>query len=435
MKISNGAKIELRAGLTTYLSMAYILAVNPQILGNAITIPGVDLYPQLLSATAIAAAIGSIAMGVWARYPFGMAPGMGLNAYFAFSVCLGMQVHWKGALAASFVAGIIFLVLSVSGIRTYIVDAIPLEIKRAMTAGIGLFLAIIGFTSSGIVVDHPQTLVSLGDLTQSTTLVALFGLICTTALLVRKVPGALLIGVGLSTFLAILLGAPVFGGQSFSGFPNGIAAIPELPRDIFFALDFSALTNASMWLVILSFLLVDFFDTAGTLYGISERAGLLNERGELKRSSQAFAADAVATSIGALLGTSPVTTYVESATGVAAGGRTGLTAIVIGILFLLSLFLWPLFGMIPVEATAPVLIVVGAMMMSTVSKLDWEDYRVALPCFLTIVGMPFTYSISNGIALGIISWVLIHHMSGKSKEVSLLMNGLALLLGLKIFIH
>lgn len=423
---------ELRAGITTFLTMAYILFVNPDILSKAIQIEGVALFPQLMCATAIAAAVGSLLMGLLAKYPFAMAPGMGLNAYFAFSVVLGQQVAWQSALAAVFVAGLIFVLLSVTGLRVAIVDAIPLSIKRAMVAGIGMFLAIIGLSNGGIIKASPATLVQIGDLSQGKPLIAFAGLIIMTALLALKVRGAILIGIVAATVVAMLSGADVYPGGSFAGFTNGIVQLPVWPKDIFMALSFDHFFSISMGGVIFAILFVDFFDTAGTLYGISHKAGFLDEKGSLPRANKAFLSDAIATSVGSLFGSSPTTTYIESASGIEEGGRTGLTAVFVAILFLISLFFWPLAGAVPGAATAPALILVGAMMMGGTLEIEWHDYRKSIPAFLTIIGMPLTYSISNGIALGIISYTLIHLISGKQKDVHWVMYVLSVLLGIML---
>ncbi len=399
---------EFRAGATTFLTLSYILFVNPQILSQA-GLPREDV----VVATAIASAIATLLMGLWANLPFALAPGMGLNAYFTFGVVGAMGVDWRIALAAVFIEGILFLLLAVTGARSALVRAIPTQIKIATMAGIGLFLAMIGLQSAGVVADHPDTLVGLGDITAPPTLLALAGLLLMAALLSRQVKGGILYGILAIAGLAWITG--------ISPGPEGIMSVPSLPRETLFALDFHGLLTGKMLSVILAFLFVDFFDTAGTLIGVGRLAGFLDERGELTRANRAFTADAVGTSVGALLGTSTVTTYVESATGVEEGGRTGLTAVAVAILFLVSLFFTPLLVAVPAIATAPALILVGALMMRGSRDLDWTSADQAVPALLTIAGMPFTYSIANGITLGLVSFVLIRVLSGRYREVHPLM--------------
>jgi len=399
---------EFRAGATTFLTLSYILFVNPQILSQA-GLPREDV----VVATAIASAIATLLMGLWANLPFALAPGMGLNAYFTFGVVGAMGVDWRIALAAVFIEGILFLLLAVTGARSALVRAIPTQIKVATMAGIGLFLAMIGLQSAGVVADHPDTLVGLGDITAPPTLLALAGLLLMAALLSRQVKGGILYGILAIAGLAWITG--------ISPGPEGIMSVPSLPRETLFALDFHGLLTGKMLSVILAFLFVDFFDTAGTLIGVGRLAGFLDERGDLTRANRAFTADAVGTSVGALLGTSTVTTYVESATGVEEGGRTGLTAVAVAILFLVSLFFTPLLVAVPAIATAPALILVGALMMRGSRDLDWTSADQAVPALLTIVGMPFTYSIANGITLGLVSFVLIRVLSGRYREVHPLM--------------
>jgi AGZA family xanthine/uracil permease-like MFS transporter len=413
--------VELRAGLTTFLTMAYILFVNPTILGNAIVIEGVNVFGQLLTTTALAAAAGTLMMGLVAKYPFALAPGMGLNAYFAFSVVLGQQIPWQTALGAVFISGLAFLVLSVVGVRELIVNALPLPLKQGISAGIGLFLATIGLVSSSLVVAHPVTLVTLGDPTSSSVLLLLFGLIVIAALMARQVGGAILIGIALTSAVAILTDAPVYQGEVFGGFKDGLIQAPVWPTDLFLQMDVAAAFEMGVLGIVFIFLFVDFFDTAGTLIGLSQAAGFADKRGQLPRASRAFACDAVATTIGAALGTSSTTSYIESAAGVRAGGRTGLTAVAVACLFLISIFFWPLAGAVPAVATAPALIVVGTMMLSGLQSVDWKDPAVAVPVFLTVIGMPLTFSIANGISLGIIAWAAIHLLSGRGRRVHWLM--------------
>ncbi len=406
---------EVRAGVVTFLTMAYILFVNPQILSQA-GLPAADVAV----ATALASAVATLVMGLAANYPFALAPGMGLNAYFTFGVVGAMGVPWPVALAAVFVEGVLFLVLAATGVRTALLRAIPTTIKVATMAGIGLFLAIIGFQGAGLVVDHPATLVTLGEVASPVVVLALAGLIVTAVLLAAEVQGAILIGI-----LGVTLACWATG---VSEAPERFFTLPSLPEETFLALDFSGLMTGKLLLVVLAFLFVDIFDTAGTLIGVGRLAGFVDEHGELPRANRAFTADAAGTIVGAALGTSTVTSYVESATGVEEGGRTGLTAVTVAVLFLLSLFLTPLLIAVPAAATAPALILVGALMMRGARDLDWSKIDEAIPAFLTLAAMPFTYSIANGISLGIVSWVLIKALRGRFRDVHPLMYVLAILL-------
>ncbi len=406
---------EVRAGLVTFLTMSYILFVNPQILSEA-GMPAGDVAV----ATALATAAATLVMGLFANYPFALAPGMGLNAYFTYGVVLGMGVSWQVALAAIFVEGVLFLILALSGVRAALLRAIPTSIKIATMSGIGLFLAIIGFRGAGLVEDHPATLVTLGDVTSPATLLSLAGLVIIAVLLARELKGAMLIGILAVTFACWGLGV--------SPAPEAVFSAPALPEETFLALDFSGLLTGKLILVVLAFLFVDIFDTAGTLIGVGRLAGFVDEQGELPRANRAFSADAAGTMVGALVGTSTVTSYVESATGVEEGGRTGLTSVVVAAMFLLSLFVIPVVVAVPAVATAPALIVVGALMMRGARELEWKDIDEALPAFLTIVAMPFTYSIANGISFGIVSFVLIKVLRGKPRSVHPLMYLLAALL-------
>ncbi len=419
---------EVRAGFATFLTMSYILFVNPNILSNAIVLEGENLWPQLMSATALAAAFGCILMGILGKRPFALAPGMGLNAYFTYSVVLGQGVSWQAALGAVFLSGALFLLISLVGLREVLINAIPSPLKHAITAGIGCFLATIGMVNAGLVVDHPVTLVALGNLREPTALIALFGLILTVVLLVFDLKGAVLLGIAGSTLAAMVSGAEVYQGQAFAGFQDGVARMPVWPKDLFLALDLAGALKLGAVSIIFTFLFVDFFDTAGTLIGLSHRANLLDKEGKMTQARAAFSVDALATSIGALFGTSSTTSYIESAAGIEEGGRTGLTAITVGVLFLLSLFLWPLASAVPAAATAPALMVIGAMMLFTTTNIDWNDYKQSLPAMLTILGMPLTYSITNGISLGLISYCAIHLFSGRGREVHWVMYVLSALL-------
>ncbi len=408
---------EIRAGLVTFLTMSYILFVNPQILGQA-GMPTEDVAV----ATAVAAAVACIVMGLWANYPFALAPGMGLNAYFAFGVVAGMGVTWQVALAAVFVEGVLFLVLALTGARRALVEAIPTPIKLATMGGIGLFLAMIGFQGSGLIVDSPATLVTLGDLGDPSLLLALGGLIVTAALLTARVRGGLLVGILGVTVIAWVTG--------LAETPRTFVSVPRLPTETLMALDFGALASGALIPVVLAFLFVDIFDTAGTLLGVGRLAGFVDDEGRLPRADRAFAADAVGTSVGALLGTSTVTSYVESATGVEEGGRSGLTAVVVAVCFLLALFVVPVLASVPAIATAPALILVGALMMRGVRDIDWSRAGDAIPAFLTLALMPLTYSIANGITFGMGAWVLIKLLTGRGREVPPLLWVIVLLLGL-----
>jgi adenine/guanine/hypoxanthine permease len=409
------AATELRSGLVTFLTMSYILFVNPQILGEA-GMPGEDVAV----ATALAAAIATLVMALWANLPFALAPGMGLNAYFTYGVVIGMGVPWQAALAAVFVEGLLFLLLVAVGARQALVAAIPLPIKTATMCGIGLFLAIIGLQAGGLVVAHPATMVALGDLAAPAPLLAAGGLVATGVLLARRVRGAIFLGIVAVTAVAWALGlAPR---------PERVLTLPRLPAETFLALDLGAVSSLAFVPVIAAFLFVDFFDTAGTLLGVGRLGGFTDEEGNLPEAGRAFTADAIGTTAGALLGTSTVTSYVESSTGIEEGGRTGLTALTVALLFLLSLFVTPLVAAVPAAATAPALVVVGAMMMAGARDIDWARPDEALPAFLTVVAMPFTFSIANGIAFGILAWVAIRLLAGRWREIHPLMAGLAAVL-------
>lgn len=423
---------EVRAGVTTFLAMAYILVVNPQILSPAIVIPGVDdISVQIVSATAIASAIGSILMGLFAGLPIALAPGMGLNAYFTYTAVLGQGLSWQTALGAVFVSGIIFLILTVSGIREAIINAIPISIKRASGAGIGMFLALIGFQSGGLIVQNKATMIGLGDVTSPAALLSIGGLVLTSALLVRKFPGAILLGICFTSVVAIILGLPVFGGKTFSGLENGLISFPVWPTDLFGAFNLQGAMDMRVIGVVFTFLFVAFFDTAGTLIGLSEVAKFTDKEGRIPKASQAFAADAIATTIGAVIGTSTTTVYMESAAGIEDGGRTGLVAVVTGILFLLALFFWPLVSTVPAAATAPALIILGTMLMEPVSRIEWRDLSEGIPAFVTMVGMPLTFSIANGISLGIFSYVLVSLLSNRASRVHPIMYGILAVLLIK----
>lgn len=398
---------EINAGITTFMTMAYILAVNPGILSAAGMDPG-----AVFTATALASFIAIMIMALYANLPFALAPGMGLNAFFAFTVVIVMGYTWELALAAVFVEGLIFILLSFFKVREAIIDSIPMDIKRAISVGIGLFIAFIGLTNAGVVVTGDGVPLALGSLGEPTVLVALIGILITGVLLAYKVKGAILIGIIASTLIGIPFGITVFPGNIFS--------MPPSLAPTFMKMDFSGILSWDFAVILFTFLMIDMFDTVGTLVGVSTKAGMLDEEGRVPNAKQALLADAIGTSIGAVLGTSTVTTYVESASGVNEGGRTGMTALTTGLLFLLALFFAPLFLMIPGAATAPALIVVGAMMMSPVLEIDFSDMSNAIPSFLTIAMMPLAYSISEGIAFGMVSFVLIKLLSGKAREIPIL---------------
>ncbi|WP_017446791.1 NCS2 family permease [Gayadomonas joobiniege] len=406
---------EVRAGFTTFLTMAYILFINPQLL-SITGMPAEDIA----FATAVASSIACLIMGLYAKFPFALAPGMGLNAYFTFGVVQGMGISWEVALAAVFVEGVLFLLLAMSGFRSKMINSIPNNLKIATMVGIGLFLSIIGFKNAGITIDHQATLVTMGDLSSPEVILALTGIIVTAALMHKGIKAALLISILLLTGIAWISGlAPA---------PSSLVALPSLPTETLMAVDFSQALTGAFVTIVVAFLFVDIFDTAGTLIGTGRAAGLLDKKGELPGAEKAFAADAVGTSAGALLGTSTVTTYVESAAGIESGGRTGFTAVVVGIFFLFALFFTPLFIAVPAVATAPALIVVGALMMLGAKDVEWSKIDEAVPAFLTVIGMPFTFSIAHGITLGIVSWVAIKILTGQIKQVNTFMWFLAVAL-------
>jgi len=422
---------ELRAGLTTFLTMSYVLLVNPQVLGNAIVIP--DGFAKLLVVTALAAAIGSLLMGLVARYPFAQAPGMGLNAYFAFTVVLGQKIPWQTALGAVAISGTLFVILALVGARQAIVRAIPNHLKYSLTAGIGMFLAFLGLKNSGAVISNPDTFVTLGSMTSPSVLIAVFGLILTAALLVRRVPGAILIGIVSSTFLAIVTRAPVYFGPKgalvpFAGFTNGIVQLPIAPTGLVGALDVHAALGLGILAVVFTFFFVDFFDATGTLMALANKAGILDADGNMLRPTRTFVCDGLAAICGAFLGTSTTTAYIESAAGIEEGGRTGLVATTVACLFILSMAFWPLAAAIPASATAPALIVVGALMLDGLKAIEWGDYAILISAFLTVITMPLTFSIANGVSFGVISYASIKLLTGKGKEVDPLLYGIAVLL-------
>ena len=439
------AKTEILAGITTFMTMAYILAVNPSIMAAT----GMD-SGAVFTATALAAFVGTLLMAIFANYPFALAPGMGLNAYFAYTVVIGMGYTWQYALTAVFAEGIIFILLSLTNVREAIFNAIPMNLKHAVSAGIGLFIAFIGLQNAKIVVNDDATLVSMFSFKNSaaqgtftsegiTVLLALLGVIITAVFMVKNIKGGILWGILITWILGIICQfAGLYVPNAETGFysllpefSNGLS-IPSM-SSTFMQVDFSGVFSMDFLMIMFAFLFVDMFDTLGTLIGVASKANMLDENGKLPKIRGALMADAVGTSVGALCGTSTVTTFVESASGVAEGGRTGLTGIVAAILFGLSLFLSPIFLAIPSFATAPALIVVGFLMITSVTKINLEDYSEAIPSFIAIIAMPFMYSISEGIAMGIISYVVINLVTGKAKEkkISALMYVLAVLFILK----
>lgn len=416
-------KTELLAGLTTFMTMAYILAVNPQILSAT----GMD-PSAVFTATALSALVATLVMALVARLPFALAPGMGLNAFFAYGVVLGMGYSWQLALTAVFLEGILFMVLTLLNVRELIVNSIPMPLKHAVSAGIGLFIAFIGLQNAGMIINDDAVLVGMGDLKTAPVLLMLAGVVLTAALLALKVRGALLIGI----FAVTLAGIPF----EVTRVPDGAAlvSLPPSLAPVFWKFDFSRILGFDMLVILFTFLFVDMFDTIGTLVGVSDKAGMLDKDGRIPHAKGAFFADAVGTTAGAVFGTSTVTTYVESASGVAEGGRTGLTALSVAALFGLSLFFAPLFIMVPAAATAPALILVGFFMMSPVLKIDFEDIGQAFPAFVTMVMMPLTYSIAHGIVFGMLAYVLVQILTGNTKRLSPVMIILAILFIAKLAI-
>ena len=442
-------KTEVMAGITTFMTMAYILAVNPNILSAS----GMD-RGSVFTATALSAFIATCLMALLSNYPFVLAPGMGLNAYFTYTVVLGMGYTWQQALAAVFAEGIIFILLSLTNVREAIFNSIPMNLKHAVSVGIGLFIAFIGLQNAKIVVGNDSTLVSIFSFKSSvaegtfssqgiTVLLALIGILVTAILLAKDVKGSILWGILITWVLGIICqlthlyvpNADIGYYSLLPDFSNGISVPSMAPT--FMKMDFSIVFSLDFVVIMFAFLFVDMFDTLGTLIGVASKADMLDKDGKLPKIKGALLSDAVGTTVGAVCGTSTVTTFVESASGVAEGGRTGLTSIVAGILFALSLLLSPIFLAIPSFATAPALIVVGYLMLTSVTKIDFSDMTEAIPCFIAIIAMPFMYSISEGISMGVISYVVINVITGKAKEkkISLLMYILAVLFVLKyIFI-
>ena len=410
-------KREVIAGITTFLTMAYILAVNPSILSDA----GMD-KGAVFTATVISSVLATLVMAMYAKLPFALAPGMGLNAFFAYTVVLTMGYSWQFALTAVFIEGIIFILLTLTGLRQKIVDSMPLVLRRAISPGIGFFIAFIGLKNAGIVSASPATFVTMGNLHDPAVLLAAFGILLSAVLLIKKVTGALLIGILVTTVIGIPLGVTHF---------TSVLDVPPSIAPIVMKFEWHNVLSFDMAICVLTFLFIDMFDTIGTLLGVSHRAGMVDEKGNIPHLTEAFMADAIGTAAGAMLGTSTVTTYVESASGVNAGGRSGLTSFTTAICFVLALFLAPLFLAIPAQATAPALGLVGVMMMTDVSKLHLGDFADAVPAFVCIALMPLTYSISDGILMGLITYVLLRIFAGRYRELKLGMIVLAVLFVLK----
>ena len=408
---------EIVAGITTFLTMSYILAVNPSMFSE-LDMPGGAVF----TSTALAAIIGCVAMAFYGKLPFGLAPGMGLNAFFVYSVCLGMGYSWQFALTAILLEGFVFILLTVTNVREAIVNAIPLSLRNAIGAGIGLFIAFIGLESAGVVVANDSTLVTLGDITGGSALLALIGLVITGFMFMRNTPGAILIGILVTMLIGIPMGVTEF---------KGVVSHPESIAPIFCQFELDQIFTLDMVVVVFTFLFIDMFDTVGTLVGVCTKANLVDDKGNIKRIKQAFMADAIATTAGALLGASTTTTYVESAAGVAQGGRSGLTALAVAGCFAVAMFFSPLFLSIPAAATAPALIIVGLLMLESIVKIPFDDFTESLPAFICVIMMPMTYSISNGILLGMIAYVLMNVVSGNYKKITPAMYILAVLFMLK----
>ena len=411
-------RTEIVSGITTFVTMSYILAVNPMMFGELDGMP----VGSVFTSTALAAIVGCLAMAFVGKLPFGLAPGMGLNAFFVYSVCMGMGYSWQFALTAVLIEGLIFIVLTLTNLREAIVNAIPMSLRNAIGAGIGLFIAFIGLKSAGVVVADGATLVALGDVTSGSALLAFIGLVITGFMYSRNVPGAILLGIIITMVIGIPLGVTEF---------KGIVSAPESIAPIFCQFEFDKIFSVDMLVVVFTFFFIDMFDTVGTLVGVCTKAKMMDENGNIYRVKQAFMADSIATTLGAILGTSTTTTYVESAAGVAQGGRSGLTALVVGGCFVIAMFFSPLFLSIPSAATAPALIIVGLLMAEQIKNVDFDDFSESIPAFVCMLMMPLTYSISNGILIGMITYVLMNMICGKFKKLSPAMYILAILFILK----
>ena len=415
-------RTEVLAGITTFLTMSYILAVNPAMFSELEGMP----IGAVFTSTALAAIVGCLAMAFWGKLPFGLAPGMGLNAFFVYTVCMGMGYSWQFALTAVFIEGLLFILMTITNIREAIVNAIPITLRYAIGGGIGLFIAFIGLQNGGVIVDDPATLITLGDATSGTALLSLIGLFITGFLYAKSVRGAMLIGILVTTIIGIPMGITEF---------KGVLSTPESIAPIFCKFEWHNIFSLDMLVVVFTFLFIDMFDTVGTLIGVCTKANMVDSNGRVMRIKAAFMADAIATTVGAMLGTSTTTTYVESASGVAQGGRSGLTAFAIACCFVITLFFSPLFLSIPAAATAPVLVIVGLLMLEPINRIDFGNYSESIPAFVCIITMPLAYSISDGILLGMISYVILNLLCGNYKKITPTMYILAVLFILKyIFI-
>ena len=414
-------KTEIIAGITTFLTMSYILAVNPAMFGELEGMPAGAVF----TSTALAAIVGCLAMAFWGKLPFGLAPGMGLNAFFVYSVCLGMGYPWQFALTAVFLEGIIFIVLTLTNVREAIVNAIPENLRYAIGGGIGLFIAFIGLQSGGLIVGNDATLVALGDITSGPALLALIGIIITGVMYVMNVPAAILLGIVITMIIGIPLGVTEF---------KGIVSHPQSIEPIFCKFQFDNIFSLDMLVVVFTFLFIDLFDTVGTLVGVCTKANMIDKNGNIYRIKEAFMADSIATTAGAMLGTSTTTTYVESATGISQGGRSGLTAFAVAVCFAVALFFSPLFLSIPAAATTPALVIVGLLMLEPIVRIPFGNYSESIPAFICIIIMPLSYSISNGIMLGMISYVVLNVLCGKFKNITPVMYILAVLFVLKFIL-
>lgn len=428
-KEQHNVRTEIIAGITTFLTMAYILAVNPSIFS---ALPGMPVG-AVFTATAVSALFSTLMMAFYAKKPFGLAPGMGLNAFFVYTVCLTMGYSWQFALSAVFIEGIIFIILSATKVRTWILNSIPISLKNAIGGGIGLYIAFIGLQNAGIVVNSDSTLVTLGDLCHGPALLAVIGLIISCTLVMLHIRGGILIGILATTVVGLFIKDPATG-ESITHF-GGIISMPDSVAPIFCKFEWEHFLSWDMLTVVLTFLFIDMFDTMGTVIGVAQKAGFVDEEGNVSGIEKVFMCDAVGTVLGSCLGTSTTTTYVESSAGVGAGGRTGLTAFSTAICFLIALLFSPVFLAIPSAATTPSLIIVGMMMMEPITRIDWLNYRESIPAFITMLLMPCAYSISDGILLGCISYVVLYALTGKSDKITPTMWVLAVLFILRyIFI-
>ncbi|MBQ6683064.1 MAG: NCS2 family permease [Bacteroidales bacterium] len=426
----HNVRTEIVAGITTFLAMAYILAVNPGIF-SALADQGMPTS-AVFTATALAAIIGTLVMAIYAKKPFALAPGMGLNAFFVFTVCLGMGHSWQFALTAILLEGIIFIILTLTKVRQWIVDAIPMNLRHAIGAGIGLFIAFIGLKNGGIIVNDEATLVHLGNICHGTALLAIIGIVITAVLLILKVPGNILIGIIVTALLGMLPVWQIPGADGTIAYGalttfDRVVDVPPSVAPIFCQFQWGEILSLDMLVVLFTFLFIDMFDTMGTVIGVSQKAGMVDEKGNIDGINKVFMADAIATTCGACLGTSTTTTYVESAAGVGAGGRTGLTAFTTVCCFAIALFFAPIFTHIPSAATTAALVIVGLMMLSPIKEIELDDFSESVPAFLTIILMPLCYSISDGILIGMIAYVLINALCGKFKKISVTMWILAIL--------